>query len=414
MKVINRQKLRDIIQNHFDLHEIEVLCFDLGVHHQDIPGDTLNKKATELVRHFAKQDRLDDLLEACKRARPGLDWGSIYEIPNEPEAKGFIEYRQLGKEKVGLISTTIALLLIFFVIAILRSYWVNSSPCADLSIGDMDFEKKVLEIGETTKVSVSVDNPQGRSVVFNWSAVNGIAEAGLNSNQQESRYIPPRTVGADTISVRVESAGCETIQRSGQIRIVHALTSFPTPTVTVNTSTLSPTSTRPATRTPPPDPDLPSSPTSTSPMCLQSIGPRWGDTLWNLYKDELVCAFTTEKRIKGAFQLFEDGLVIWRDRTDGYAEQIYVLYYDGTFEVFPVTAPQGFYESPLVKGAIGHLWSTNQRVKAKLNEPIGPEDNATHFAVQDFMGGVILYFLENEARNYVLLNDNLIWNDHQD
>lgn len=148
-------------------------------------------------------------------------------------------------------------------------------------------------------------------------------------------------------------------------------------------------------------------------LCLQSVGPRWEDTLWNLYKERLGCAFTTERRIKAAFQPFEGGLVIWRDKTDNTAEQIYILYLDSTFEIIPVLAPQGFHESDLAKGAIGYVWVTDQRIKAKLREPIAPENSATDFAIQEFMGGFIFYFLENEARNYVLFKDNLEWIDYQ-
>jgi len=69
-----RARLRDLIDAHFSLSEIENLCFEIGVDFEGLSGAGKLNKARELVAYCARQGRLVSLIEACQRARPFVAW----------------------------------------------------------------------------------------------------------------------------------------------------------------------------------------------------------------------------------------------------------------------------------------------------------------------------------------------------
>lgn len=152
-------------------------------------------------------------------------------------------------------------------------------------------------------------------------------------------------------------------------------------------------------------------PVSTEPsVCELEPGDRWGPTLWNAHKDRLGCALNQEGRITAAYQFFQKGLAVWRQDKN----HIYILYDNGTFSSFPDTSPPGFRESDLVKGGFGYFWSKDPVIHDGLGEPVAIEANTVDFAVQDFAGGTIFYFYQNDTRNYVLFADNSTWTSAQE
>lgn len=179
-----------------------------------------------------------------------------------------------------------------------------------------------------------------------------------------------------------------------------AITASATPTLPANTPTARPTLTPPPLPTP-----IPNTSTPIIITCNLDPGPRWGTTLYALYKPRLGCPATGESRPTGVFQLYQSGLTVWRADID----QIYVMTYDGRYRIYPDTAPDNYYQSDLVKGGFGYLWNSNSSVRSSLGNPITIEMFGTNFAIQDFSGGTIFYFLENEAQNYVLFADNFTW-----
>lgn len=165
---------------------------------------------------------------------------------------------------------------------------------------------------------------------------------------------------------------------------------------------------------PPPAPQpptpIPITPTPTAEACRHSPGARWGPTLWALHDERLGCALNEELRPIGAFQLFDNGLTVWRQDRD----MIYVLYNNGRFAAYPDNSPAEYYESDLIKHGFGHLWRNNQTVQQGLGQPRVAEANTTDFAIQDFRGGTIFYFYENNTRNYALFNDDGTWTSIQE
>ena len=69
-----RNRLRELLVDHFSDSELRDLCLDLGVRYQDLPGDTKRDRVRELIALHEHGDRLTELLAVCRLSRPSLDW----------------------------------------------------------------------------------------------------------------------------------------------------------------------------------------------------------------------------------------------------------------------------------------------------------------------------------------------------
>ncbi len=63
-------ELRDFITKYFDYNELRDLCFDLGIDHESLPGESKSAKARELVAYCQRRNRLAELEVICRRLRP--------------------------------------------------------------------------------------------------------------------------------------------------------------------------------------------------------------------------------------------------------------------------------------------------------------------------------------------------------
>jgi len=70
----NLTRLRQLIQEHFSVSEIKVLCHDLDIKFENVPGSTLAEKALELVEYCRRQGKLPQLCELCRQEHPTVDW----------------------------------------------------------------------------------------------------------------------------------------------------------------------------------------------------------------------------------------------------------------------------------------------------------------------------------------------------
>ena len=66
--------LRDNLTRYFNKSELKGLCFDLGVAHDDLPGDTRTELAQALVEHCHERGRLPELIRRCRAERPHVRW----------------------------------------------------------------------------------------------------------------------------------------------------------------------------------------------------------------------------------------------------------------------------------------------------------------------------------------------------
>ena len=141
---------------------------------------------------------------------------------------------------------------------------------------------------------------------------------------------------------------------------------------------------------------------STNTTCLQTVESRWMNSdLYAEFAPALGCALTAEQYPSATYQLYANGLMVWRRDT----EEIYVLYYDGSFVSYPanLTVGAAFAEDGWHQGPMGYLWRTNLIVQRLLGEPINAEMGTSEFTLQAFMNGMIFYFRENRQNSYVLL-----------
>lgn len=77
MTTIDPVKLRDMIIACFDVEELNGLMFETGVRKDQIAGETIEKRAQELVSYFERRIELPLLLETCRRLRKTADWDSV-------------------------------------------------------------------------------------------------------------------------------------------------------------------------------------------------------------------------------------------------------------------------------------------------------------------------------------------------
>ena len=77
--------LHTLIMDTFDLKELKILCFKLGIKYENIPGgDTVDMKSMGLIESLQHQNRLPELVEQCKKERPLVDWDAIYQEEPAP------------------------------------------------------------------------------------------------------------------------------------------------------------------------------------------------------------------------------------------------------------------------------------------------------------------------------------------
>ena len=62
------------LNQYFSRGELNTLAFDLGIDYQNIPGETKQERARELVLYCQRNGLLDGLLAEARRQRPHVDW----------------------------------------------------------------------------------------------------------------------------------------------------------------------------------------------------------------------------------------------------------------------------------------------------------------------------------------------------
>jgi hypothetical protein len=69
---MNKVELRNAIANRFTVEEIQLLCFELGINHQNF-SSRLNILATEIVEYCERTNQLQQLVQICGKLRPQFD-----------------------------------------------------------------------------------------------------------------------------------------------------------------------------------------------------------------------------------------------------------------------------------------------------------------------------------------------------
>jgi formylglycine-generating enzyme required for sulfatase activity len=67
--------LRQQIAQLFGLEELRVLCTDLAVRYDDLPGEGMTAKVGELIAYMQRRGRIEALLTECEHLKPKVYWG---------------------------------------------------------------------------------------------------------------------------------------------------------------------------------------------------------------------------------------------------------------------------------------------------------------------------------------------------
>ncbi len=78
-------QLTDQIAAHYNLSEVEELCFELDINFENLEGTTLDDKTRELVLYCRRRQLLPGLLARLDQQRPDVSWPSLAEISDKPE-----------------------------------------------------------------------------------------------------------------------------------------------------------------------------------------------------------------------------------------------------------------------------------------------------------------------------------------
>lgn len=69
----NLPQLRQLLQDRLNLSDVRDLCFELGIKFENLGETTLNGTIRALIIRIQQLNRVDDLLDACKKLRPDLN-----------------------------------------------------------------------------------------------------------------------------------------------------------------------------------------------------------------------------------------------------------------------------------------------------------------------------------------------------
>jgi hypothetical protein len=69
----DRATLHRKLAEHFNVDEMRLLCFELGIQHENL-SDRRASMAMEIVEHCERYVMTDQLVAACRRIRPQVSW----------------------------------------------------------------------------------------------------------------------------------------------------------------------------------------------------------------------------------------------------------------------------------------------------------------------------------------------------
>lgn len=109
---MKNKAFRQLLIQHFSESELRTLCFDLGYDYELLPGREKSEKARELIAYYRRINKLQDLLQACQKARPQVEW------PPLTDDVSFLTPIQSLRQK-RMVRIGAGLLFIFTVVAFL-------------------------------------------------------------------------------------------------------------------------------------------------------------------------------------------------------------------------------------------------------------------------------------------------------
>jgi DNA-binding NtrC family response regulator len=75
----NAIALYNALREHFSLQELRTLAFRLGIDYEDVPAETPDEMARDLIRYCERRLRLPELVSAAQERCPDVAWGGDQE-----------------------------------------------------------------------------------------------------------------------------------------------------------------------------------------------------------------------------------------------------------------------------------------------------------------------------------------------
>jgi hypothetical protein len=70
-------RLRQAIMAYFDETDIQILCFDLGIDYDNLPGDSKPVRIVQLIEYLARSGKIPELIDQCSQYRPNVPWDEL-------------------------------------------------------------------------------------------------------------------------------------------------------------------------------------------------------------------------------------------------------------------------------------------------------------------------------------------------
>lgn len=130
-------RLDDQIANHFNLSELQDLCFKVDINFENLAGSTLNDKTLELVRYCQRHRRLNELLALLSELRPMVEWPEPVEVVTRPKTSPDVEAKSKPSiRRLWLLVPLLAVCLISLlagVVALIWRPWLATTTTSELT-----------------------------------------------------------------------------------------------------------------------------------------------------------------------------------------------------------------------------------------------------------------------------------------
>jgi hypothetical protein len=73
----SRLLIAEMMTQHFDLAELEMMAFDMNIDADGTAGDTRDERVRSLIGYCERRLKTHELIFHCKRLRPGVQWPAI-------------------------------------------------------------------------------------------------------------------------------------------------------------------------------------------------------------------------------------------------------------------------------------------------------------------------------------------------
>ena len=93
---MEKTRLRQKIDKHFNENELRDLCFELDIDYDALAGDQKSAKVRELVSYFERRGSLSELIQTCHNSRPQI-FGKAVDNEKSIQSVFFV-----GKPSVGI------------------------------------------------------------------------------------------------------------------------------------------------------------------------------------------------------------------------------------------------------------------------------------------------------------------------